>query len=161
MRAAHVLTAPPRLAALAIAAYRRSALHRLSHRDGCPCRFIPTCSEYALRVTARDGLLLGGVRALGRVARCGPWYDGPRIDFPIARDLAPGDVHELTGVRLARNAPRGHWRLYLTPALDEYVDVERHAVVDARDAGDDRVIVRLRRPAVLPAAASAAAPRPA
>jgi hypothetical protein len=48
-------------------------------RIGLRCRFTPTCSRYAEMVVARDGVVRGGVKALKRIARCGPWTpDGSR-----------------------------------------------------------------------------------
>ena len=41
-------------------------------RIGLRCRFAPTCSRYAEAVIARDGIVRGGLKALGRIARCNP-----------------------------------------------------------------------------------------
>ena len=40
------------------------------------CRYVPTCSEYAMEAVERYGVLRGGVRALGRVMRCHPFVRG-------------------------------------------------------------------------------------
>jgi hypothetical protein len=45
------------------------------------CRFWPSCSEYAREAVARHGVVGGGVRALGRLARCLPLTAGG-IDPP-------------------------------------------------------------------------------
>ncbi len=45
------------------------------------CRFSPTCSEYARLSVLRYGALAGGLRALGRLARCQPFGLGG-IDLP-------------------------------------------------------------------------------
>lgn len=37
------------------------------------CRFLPTCSEYAIEAVARHGALRGGALALRRLGRCHPW----------------------------------------------------------------------------------------
>ena len=37
------------------------------------CRFIPTCSTYALEALKKYGLLKGGRLALRRIMRCHPW----------------------------------------------------------------------------------------
>ncbi|MDE6131024.1 MAG: membrane protein insertion efficiency factor YidD [Muribaculaceae bacterium] len=37
------------------------------------CRFIPTCSSYALEALQRHGPLRGSWLALKRVCRCHPW----------------------------------------------------------------------------------------
>ena len=48
-------------------------------RPAC-CRFIPTCSQYALEAVEKYGALKGGWLALRRFLRCHPchrggWYD--------------------------------------------------------------------------------------
>lgn len=40
------------------------------------CRFYPSCSTYARQALARYGPLRGGVLALWRLLRCGPWSRG-------------------------------------------------------------------------------------
>ena len=40
------------------------------------CRYIPTCSEYALKALDRYGLLWGGYLALKRIMRCHPFSKG-------------------------------------------------------------------------------------
>jgi putative membrane protein insertion efficiency factor len=49
---------------------------------GVQCRFRPTCSHYAAGAIARYGAFSGSLRAVWRIARCGPWtplgtYDPP------------------------------------------------------------------------------------
>ena len=38
-----------------------------------PCRFLPSCSEYAVESFERHGLLRGGLLALRRLGRCRPF----------------------------------------------------------------------------------------
>ncbi len=40
---------------------------------GPRCRYLPTCSEYALEALATRGALVGSWLALRRVARCHPF----------------------------------------------------------------------------------------
>jgi len=55
------------------------------------CRFIPTCSEYAMEAVERFGALRGGLVAVGRLLRCHPFVKGgydPVIKDSIACDHA-------------------------------------------------------------------------
>jgi uncharacterized protein len=47
------------------------------------CRYLPTCSEYAMEAVERYGALRGGWMALGRVLRCHP-FAGAGYD-PVVR----------------------------------------------------------------------------
>ena len=40
------------------------------------CRFIPTCSQYALEAIEKYGALKGGWMALKRILRCHPFHKG-------------------------------------------------------------------------------------
>src|SRR3954470_9268715 len=40
------------------------------------CRYVPTCSEYAIEAVERFGILPGGAMALWRVLRCNPFVTG-------------------------------------------------------------------------------------
>ncbi|MCW5212716.1 membrane protein insertion efficiency factor YidD [Desulfobulbus sp. TB] len=40
------------------------------------CRYVPTCSEYAVEAIARYGALHGGWLALWRILRCHPFAAG-------------------------------------------------------------------------------------
>jgi len=40
------------------------------------CRFMPTCSEYALQAIEKYGILRGGSMAIKRILRCHPFHPG-------------------------------------------------------------------------------------
>ncbi len=40
------------------------------------CRFMPTCSEYAMEAVEKYGVLKGGYLALRRILRCNPFHPG-------------------------------------------------------------------------------------
>ena len=40
------------------------------------CRFVPTCSDYALEAVDRYGALRGGIMAVWRLLRCHPFSAG-------------------------------------------------------------------------------------
>jgi uncharacterized protein len=49
----------------------------LSPLKGRPtCRYLPTCSEYAIEAIERKGPVRGGLMAVGRVLRCNPLFHG-------------------------------------------------------------------------------------
>ena len=48
-------------------------------RSAC-CRFIPTCSQYALEAIEKYGPLKGGWLSLRRICRCHPFH-GPDCDI--------------------------------------------------------------------------------
>ncbi len=64
-----------RLVLGAIRFYQR-CISRLPPR----CRFIPTCSQYALQAVEKYGVLRGGWLALRRFLRCHPFYKGDFYD---------------------------------------------------------------------------------
>ncbi len=45
------------------------------------CRFIPTCSEYALEAVERYGAVKGGWLALCRILRCHPFHRQKSIQY--------------------------------------------------------------------------------
>lgn len=61
-----------RLLLSAICFYRRAVSPLFPPR----CRYIPTCSEYALQAVEKYGPLRGGFLALRRLLRCNPFHKG-------------------------------------------------------------------------------------
>ena len=39
------------------------------------CRFLPTCSEYAIESLKSHGLIKGSILTIKRIGRCHPWGD--------------------------------------------------------------------------------------
>jgi uncharacterized protein len=54
-----------------LALYRATAVLRTPR-----CRFLPTCSSYAVEAVRRHGALRGTLLAVRRVGRCHPWNPG-------------------------------------------------------------------------------------
>lgn len=48
----------------------------ISPLTGASCRFVPTCSAYAIEVIRREGPFRGSWRAARRILRCHPWNPG-------------------------------------------------------------------------------------
>lgn len=44
-----------------------------SYKTPC-CRYIPTCSAYAIEAINKYGVCIGGFMALKRIARCNPFF---------------------------------------------------------------------------------------
>ena len=63
---------PKRILLWLIRFYQRS----ISPRHPACCRFIPTCSQYALEAIQRYGALKGGFLAMRRILRCNPFCKG-------------------------------------------------------------------------------------
>lgn len=68
-----------RMAVRAVRFYQRAISPAIGGR--LRCRFVPTCSEYALQVLERWGIIRGSFMALRRILRCNPLggsgYDPP------------------------------------------------------------------------------------
>ncbi|MCP5201794.1 MAG: membrane protein insertion efficiency factor YidD [Gammaproteobacteria bacterium] len=62
-----------RLATLPLVALIHGYRVVLSPLLGPRCRYLPSCSAYALEALERHGLLRGGWLAVRRVLRCHPW----------------------------------------------------------------------------------------
>jgi uncharacterized protein len=58
------------------------------------CRFLPSCSQYAVEAIEQHGAARGSWLALRRVARCHPFHPGGHDPVP---DPAPADARRWTG----------------------------------------------------------------
>ena len=50
--------------------------HMVSPLRPASCRFVPTCSQYAVDALTEYGLIRGSWLAAARLAKCGPWHPG-------------------------------------------------------------------------------------
>jgi putative membrane protein insertion efficiency factor len=64
-----VVLFPRNAAIFLVELYRRF----ISPRTLPTCRFVPTCSEYALTALKKHGFVRGGWLAIKRISRCHPW----------------------------------------------------------------------------------------
>jgi len=57
------------------------------------CRYLPTCSDYAMEAVGRYGVFRGSVMATGRVLRCHPFAKGgcdPVVKSAVVKSKAYG-----------------------------------------------------------------------
>lgn len=54
----------------------RAYQYAISPMLGARCRFLPSCSDYAIEAVGRHGVLRGGWLAARRLTRCHPWHPG-------------------------------------------------------------------------------------
>jgi uncharacterized protein len=77
---------------------------------GPSCRYLPTCSDYALTALEQHGLLRGGWLTVRRLARCHPWggsgYDPvPGTDPDWDRSMLTGHMPRPTEGRSGPSCP--------------------------------------------------------
>ena len=53
---------------------------------GAACKYVPTCSEYAMEAVERFGPVYGGYLAAKRIIRCNPFAKGGYDPVPKAID---------------------------------------------------------------------------
>lgn len=81
--------------------YQRAISPMLPHS----CRFVPTCSQYAIEAVECHGVLRGGLLAAARLLRCHPFARAGCDPVPPAitqaehglRDILPGNSRSLNG----------------------------------------------------------------
>lgn len=85
--------------------------HMVSPLRPATCRFIPTCSQYAVEALGEYGLLRGGWLSVLRLCKCGPWHKGGWDPIPERRGdsdascaHADSDVRGLSGSASALRA---------------------------------------------------------
>lgn len=83
-----ILTRP---AWLAVRAYQVASASRPS-----VCRYVPSCSNYALEALETHGALRGGWLALRRLGRCHPW--APTGWDPVPEEAGAAEFGEPAGV---------------------------------------------------------------
>jgi len=69
--------------------------HMVSPLRPATCRFVPTCSQYAVDALTEYGLIRGGWLAVARLAKCGPWHRGgwdPMPERPTFQDASGAGV---------------------------------------------------------------------
>jgi uncharacterized protein len=67
--------------------------HTVSPLRPAACRFMPTCSQYAVDALTEYGAVKGTWLALVRLLKCGPWHRGGWDPIPDRR----GGARELCG----------------------------------------------------------------
>jgi uncharacterized protein len=69
--------------------------YQVVHQDRVsPCRFVPSCSTYALEAVTTRGALRGSALALRRLARCHPWGGSGYDPVPPAPCAHPERAHQ-------------------------------------------------------------------
>ena len=77
--------------------------HMVSPLRPATCRFIPTCSQYAVDALTEHGLIRGSWLAAARLVKCGPWHPGGWD--PIPEPLSKCDGGDGRRPREARESP--------------------------------------------------------
>lgn len=64
--------------------------HAISPLRPPSCRFMPTCSQYAVDALTEYGMFRGSWLAMIRLLKCGPWHPGGWDPIPERVPLAEG-----------------------------------------------------------------------
>jgi hypothetical protein len=79
--------------------------HMVSPLRPATCRFVPSCSQYAVDALSEYGLIRGSWLAVARLAKCGPWHAGGWDPIPD-RPACDVNCEDASGAWTAQ-APRG------------------------------------------------------
>jgi uncharacterized protein len=96
-----VVGGPGRAAVRALIFLIRLYRHMVSPLRPATCRFIPTCSQYAVDALTEYGLVRGSWLAAARLAKCGPWHRGGWDPIPERRECRAGS-DRASDARVAR-----------------------------------------------------------
>lgn len=69
------------------------------------CRYVPTCSEFAMEAVERHGALRGMGMAIRRVARCHPFVRGGFDPVPMKTTSLKRKVRVEAGIRPTHSLP--------------------------------------------------------
>jgi putative membrane protein insertion efficiency factor len=77
------------------------------------CRYVPTCSEYAMEAIERYGALRGGLMAAWRLLRCHPFvrggYDPVVKDGPVTNNFqCHGEIEHFASINLGSTQTANH-----------------------------------------------------
>jgi len=78
--------------------------HMVSPLRPATCRFVPTCSQYAVDALNEYGLIRGSWLAAARLAKCGPWHRGGWDPIPDRDECRASFDGAGPPVRQARDA---------------------------------------------------------
>jgi putative membrane protein insertion efficiency factor len=77
------------------AATKMIGWYQVAHADRpSPCRFVPSCSTYALDAVETRGAVVGSWLAVRRLLRCHPWGGHGYDPVPPARATLRATPHE-------------------------------------------------------------------
>ena len=76
----------PSFISSALIALLRGYKRWISPLLGTRCRFVPTCSEYAMEAIGRFGALKGSWLAIRRIGRCHPLHPGGHVPVPPPKE---------------------------------------------------------------------------
>lgn len=66
-----------------IRTYQLTLSPRFSHGS---CRYVPTCSQYAIEAIEIHGIFKGSLMAAGRIMRCNPFFKGGYDPVPPKKE---------------------------------------------------------------------------